>query len=200
MGSKSKELGVRHTNRERPLVGTYAVCTFALCPWSPEFVVRSSHLAFGSWQSVARGILKFSSTQAFCSRIVMSTDKFAHMCVAMVVCVWECACTPTNNWHLRQSLFWSRPNCKLKFPMLLLLPSATAATAAAVCSCSSSDSNVQWTVSYGRSKAEGTEYGACCTAYAIVPLLNSIASVYRLPFTWIFTRPAAFATRRGIAL
>lgn len=59
------------------------------CPWSPEFAVRSSHLAFGSWQSVARGILKFSSTQAFCSRIVMSTDKFAHMCRAAVL---ECAC------------------------------------------------------------------------------------------------------------
>lgn len=82
------------------------------------------------------------------------------------VCVWVCACTPTNNWHLRQSLFWSRPNCKLKFAMLLLLPSATADTgafAAAVCSCSSSDFNVQWTVSYGRPKAEGTDHDARCT-------------------------------------
>lgn len=215
MGSKSKELGVRHTNRERPLVGTYAVRTFALLSVvsgvrSSQFGVRIWRLAVGRaspvayWSSVRRKHFAAAlSCQPINSHICVELQCYS-VRVRVCVWVWVCACTPTNNWHLRQSLFWSRPNCKLKFAMLLLLPSATAATgafAAAVCSCSSSDFNVQWTVSYGRPKAEGTEHGArCCTAYAIVPLLNSIASVYRLPFTWIFTRPAAFATRRGIAL
>lgn len=52
MGSKSKELGVRHTNRERPLVGTYAVRTFA--PLSVVSGVRSSEFAFGVWQLAER--------------------------------------------------------------------------------------------------------------------------------------------------
>lgn len=65
MGSKSKELGVRHTNRERPLVGTYAVRTFALLSVvsgvrSSQFGVRIWRLAVGRaspvayWSSVRR--------------------------------------------------------------------------------------------------------------------------------------------------
>lgn len=143
MGSKSKELGVRHTNRERPLVGTYAACTFALCPWSPEFVVRSSHLAFGSWQSVARGILKFSSTQAFCSRIVMSTDKFAHMCVAIeVACESVLAHQQTIDTYGNlffghvQIASWSSQCCCCCRLLLLLLLLSSAAVQAATPMCS----------------------------------------------------------------
>lgn len=120
------------------------------CPWSPEFAVRSSHLAFGSWQSVARGILKFSSTQAFCSRIVMSTDKFAHMCRAAVLeCACECECVLAHQQTIDtygnlffghvQIASWSSQCCcccrlLLLLLVLLLLPSAAVQAATSMCS------------------------------------------------------------------